>query len=787
MKNVKFKIISIFCAFSLLGVLATSANAMEKGDNGNKENFSNINSNINENCINQLHDDFEGEPFNFKKEGFFNERNDDADNKSNDDKDYDRLENNKLFDYLGITDKYISYEDYGDIEEDYKKEDDKKIEGNKEVEDVKEDNKGFNYSNFETKDGLNKISNNETDKNFVSENNEAKVVDVGELLKLKDKKIEDIVSYIPKENRINMNNNFKNSNKNDSLYDEGNFNKSDIIQNKNDANIKDIGKKPIVYRDYTDYIEKFKNLSTALENMIYNETYDKIESLREDYNDLRCGYDVFLNLKECSDDLNKEYSIQLIMNGIDNMIDVIYLNVDFKYFENKIQKILNYLDDVISVKNGLNIEGFGVVKRYYNGLYCQYKKYAENNYELIGKYKKYDCFKKNIFKIIALKKNIFIMFDDAESKINTIEAIEKTILKKRSSSIEAINKKPLNINEDSLNKRANSVEKISNIKPNKNNINDIKSEFNIDEINFNVDSYEDMEKKFAFYLNEFQNVLKYFDDILSLRECFDKKIYKDKKVYFKELRNDYFEYFKNNQNTICGYKKFSDLKFKIFKIIDDVKIKINDIYLKYDDIKKAINKNNFTSYGNSYNNFCNKYDFYTDTDENDDFYTNTNKNEIKVDDAHINLKSKNFNKNNYNKNSKYTNNSIYMKNNFCNKYDFYTDTDENDDFYPSINENEIKGNDSHVDLKNKNFNKNNYNKNSKYTNNSSYMKNNFTSYGNSYNDFCDKYDFYTNTNKNEIKGDDSYINLKNKNFNKNNYKHNFKYKNYKYNGRHYFK
>ena len=51
MKNSKFKIISIFCAFSLLGVLTISVNAMEKKDNGNKENFSNINSNINENLF----------------------------------------------------------------------------------------------------------------------------------------------------------------------------------------------------------------------------------------------------------------------------------------------------------------------------------------------------------------------------------------------------------------------------------------------------------------------------------------------------------------------------------------------------------------------------------------------------------------------------------------------------------------------------------------------------------------------------------------------------------------
>ena len=41
MKNSKFKIISIFCAFSLLGVLATSVNAMENksGVENFKEDF----------------------------------------------------------------------------------------------------------------------------------------------------------------------------------------------------------------------------------------------------------------------------------------------------------------------------------------------------------------------------------------------------------------------------------------------------------------------------------------------------------------------------------------------------------------------------------------------------------------------------------------------------------------------------------------------------------------------------------------------------------------------------
>ena len=541
MKNSKFKIISIFCAFSLLGVLATSVNAMENksGVENFKEDFETEDDKNFDYFLGRGMKDVLDESYDF-------EMNKNSVSKNNEAKVVDV--NNKK------NDNELN-KNYDDMDED-NKEDDKEIE----------DDKNFDYF-------LGRGMKDVLDESYDFETFSNRIFDGGELFKEKDEKMKDVPNYIPTKylnnlnNNINLenvvdfkpeeylnnlNNNFESSNKNNSLYNRENFNKSDIMQNKGDVNIDDINNKLI------DYKKKFENLSRALKDMICSETYDKIKSLSKEYSDLRYNYYKFLSVNNSLVDQKDKNSIQQMINGIYNKINVIYLSVDFKYFEKEFQKILNYFDYVISLKNGLDIKVFDHVKCCYNVLYSKYKQYVKGSYELIGKYKKYSSLKKNIYKIIELKKNIFIIIDDAARKIETIE---KTILEKKSSGIDEIN----------FNKNLNYINNSS-----------------------------DIETNLISYRNNFNDILTYCDDILSSKTKFDRENFNDKKHYFNKLYYDYMKYFKNNRNTICGYKEFADLKFKIFKIIDDVRTKINKIFREHVAIKKEINEKNQSFHKNHY-------------------------------------------------------------------------------------------------------------------------------------------------------------------------------------------
>ena len=668
MKNSKFKIISIFCAFSLLGVLTISVNAMEKKDNGNKENFSNINSNINENCINQLQDDF-----NFKVEDFFNERSDNAVNESNYDKENDRLENNKLFDYLCNKDNYISDKNYDELNEyyDYIDGDDKKIEGNEEFDylnfetkdslneiqnyetdknsvlenneakavdannkkiDITEffnkkndnefneyydyidgddkkikGNEEFDYLNFETKDSLNEIQNYETDKNSVLENNEAKAVDANNKkidickeLNLEGKKLKDVVNFIPTKYRINLNNNFKNSNNlnNYGLYN--NFNNYNLYNNRNFINFNmllyqnnfyinnymkidnNIGS---TFKSYKfKFIDVLKRINELIDKVNENKFDNKVDQLTNKHNNffseyktLFSNYNEFLGVNEYKIYNYYKYkceigrSTEAILERLKVLSELIELKKDsnerLKFYKEEFQKILDNL------KSESNIESKSKAIEEYENLYKDYFAFLKN--------------RSNIIKNNNLKEYIFILINDIyikRQKDEELKIFESLVFDKK-------------IFDDSIGNLKNIIDKKNYedrdpyikhydywwhtyekfYKENKNKI--IKN----NEI-FEMNEEVNIKKKIGGVIRnlicdrmKFDGFLKDFE---RLKENFNQVLFNMKKDDYKKIVSKYKESIESDKEIIDKLDYLKILKQEIFDIINDIDKKIPEIELK---------------------------------------------------------------------------------------------------------------------------------------------------------------------------------------------------------------
>ena len=592
MKNIKFKVVSIFCAFSLLGVLTTSVNAMEKEDSGNKENFSNINSNFNENCINQLQDGFETEAFNFKEGVFFNENNN-ADNKSNDDKDKDKLEDNKLFDYLGITKKYISDENCdGEMNEN---------------EDSEEDDKEFNYLNFETKGSLNKTYNYEIDKNSVFENNGAKVVDannkkndIDKLLNLKDEKLKNITSFIQKENRINLNNNFKNLNNfnnynlnnynfNNYNLNNYNFNNYNLYNNQNFINLNNNMKRDdAVDLIFEDYKLKFSYILERINYRIQDKLrygarqlisyYDNYSS---EYNILFSNYNKFLEsnkekiFKNChyKDEIN--ILTKTILENLEVIHDEYMLQKDVEktldFYKGKFKRILKKIKKMISSKS-FETDNISEIKKYsdYCNSYCNYINSINFKFNKINNIVK--------FKIFRLIKKSKKKIDELNVLINLIAHREKfdKVLKKL---VQIITEKKYEEKDDIIkcyDSLRRDYKKFSNI--NKQIIDRNDEVFKINEETSRVKDLIGIIKDLLWNRAKFDKFLKYFE---LLKGNFNQKSFNTKKDDFEQKVFEYKESIESNKKIIDKVDYLGILKQEIFDIINDVDKKILEIGEKY--------------------------------------------------------------------------------------------------------------------------------------------------------------------------------------------------------------
>ncbi len=377
MKNVKFKILSTFCTFAILGISTyTSVNAMETfGFNvmGTEKDvdrgkFLNINSKniddnkISESNIKQLQDDIEMVNYSnldlkdISDKNYIGEMNKNHNNKNEDIK---SLDNSILVDHSGFE-KKDNLDEKHDIE--------------------MFENFGFDiFGNSKFKaDGFD-------DEKFKNK----------KLLNLEDINLKKVLPYIPKKNRDNLNN--KN------VYNNGNS----INFNNNNVKCEWIGSNFNAYK--LEFISILGTINSLIENKsnycayqlmnYYNKFFYKHQFLFSNYSNF-----LALNKNRICKNCDYEKEINNIIRDIIERLKVLYneiINIqqvekDLNLYKEKFQHILEEFKEMFSSKS---YEKENMLKDSYNKIYNSYTKYIfENEYKIGGKNK----FKNDIFEIIKI-------------------------------------------------------------------------------------------------------------------------------------------------------------------------------------------------------------------------------------------------------------------------------------------------------------------------------------------------------------------------------------------------
>ena len=372
MKNGKFKIVSIFCAFALSAMSAISANAMKNENYGDKDNSSNIKnqnnedggvldySETNENGVEKSRENFNFENFDIGGE-IFNVRNNDSDSEEHKKVNYFLSEllnfNNKKSEKLNTDEMYETSSVYDENPEENLS---RIYYGDKNIwKNDSDDSKKTNLNNFNS----NNVNFNETNNNNNNSNNKNNLNTnlANELYKtLKDQEL-DLESIKPFKPNAN--------------YKKYNEKKDENLESKKYENLKNSDYKNLKIGDYKEH---FIKISSDLEEMVadgktVNDKFiDDYVSLFYEYGNWHTKYMKFLkyvgteNCKDANDigvkeeidnEIRKiESNIQLMRKKyVSNFYLCNHINNKLVNYKKEFQNFSKYFNDVVFSKKEYNV------------------------------------------------------------------------------------------------------------------------------------------------------------------------------------------------------------------------------------------------------------------------------------------------------------------------------------------------------------------------------------------------------------------------------------------------